>query len=169
MAEARLAAGAKIDVLNRKELREVMDAVTRDWFTQVSRGDRYRRFSAKGTIDGTGGLLIDGTTAENQTLGPAEGFVWAVQRIGVYGLTSRTGTPLVATTEPVDLYLNDDGPSSIVRPAVEGYADFGQYSLVLYPGDTLLVKGTALTSTGQVTVAGQAREVPLPLAWRLGG
>lgn len=168
MAEVQLKAGAKLDMLNKRELKEVIDAASRDWFNQVSRGDRYRRFSASGLID-TGSLLIDGTTAENQTLGPAEGFVWAVQRIAVFGLTDVSGTPAVAATEPVQLFVNDVGPSSLVHPAVEGYQDFGQYSLVLYPGDTLLVRGAELTSTGIVTITGQAREVPLPLAWRLGG
>lgn len=169
MAEVRLAAGQKMDVLNKKELKEALDVATRDWFNQVARGDRFRRFSAAAAIDGSGGLEIGGSSARDAVMGPAEGFVWAVQRIAVYGLTSATGTPLVATTEPVQLFVNDDGPSSLVDPALVGYRDFGNYQLVLYPGDVLLVKGTALTSTGTATVTGQVREVPLPLAWRLGG
>ena len=168
MAEAKLQAGTKIDILNRKELKEVIDAASRDWFTQVARGDRYRRFSASSAI-AAGAVRIGGATARDSVLGPAEGFVWAVQRIGVQGLTTVTGTPAAATTEPLALFLNDDGPASLVHPAVTGYLDLGQYSLVMYPGDTLLLTGTSLTSTGTVTVTGQVREVPLPLAWRLGG
>lgn len=168
MAEVQLKAGAKLDLLNRKELRETLDVVTRDWFAQVARGDRYRRFSADGTI-AAGGVTIGGPEQRDGTLGPAEGFVWAVQRLAVGGLTSSTGTPLVATTEPVQLFLNDPGPASLVHPALVGYEEFGEHQLVLYPGDTLLVVGTGLTSTGTVTVSGQARELPLPLAWRLGG
>jgi hypothetical protein len=168
MAEVSLKAGAKLDTLNKGELREVLNGVRQDWFSQVARGDRYRRFSARGTIAG-GALLIDGTTKGNETMGPAEGFVWAVQRIALGGLTVETGTPLVPVTEPVQLFLNDDGPAALVHPAIRGYEDFGQYSLVMYPGDTLLVKGAGLTSTGTVTLTGQVREVPLPLAWRLGG
>jgi hypothetical protein len=168
MAEVALKAGAKIDVLNRKELTDVLDATKKDWFSQVARGDRYRLFSASADID-SGDVELGGATWRDSQLGPAEGFVWAVQRIAVAGLTTTTGTPLVATTEPVDLFLNDSGPSSLVRPAITGYAAFGEHELVLYPGSTLLVVGTDLTSTGTVTVTGQAREVPLPLAWRLGG
>ncbi|MFJ8719755.1 hypothetical protein ACIRD9_42590 [Streptomyces violaceus] len=162
MAEVSLKAGAKIDVLNRKEMKEVLDVATRDWFNQVARGDRYRRFSASAAID-TGSLTIGGAAARDAVLGPAEGFVWAVQRIGIYGLT------IDGETEPVQLFVNDDGPSSIVHPAVTGYQDFGSYALVLYPGDVLLVKGTDLVSEGTATVTGQVREVPYPLAWRLGG
>lgn len=159
MAEVKLAAGAKLDVLNRHELKSVLDTVTRDWFNQVARGDRYRRFSAAAAISGAA-VTIGGASARDAVMGPAEGFVWAVQRIAVVGLTD---------TEPVRLSINDDGPASVVHPALVQYADFGQYSLVLYPGDTLLVTGTSLTSTGTVTVTGQVRELPLPLAWRLGG
>ena len=170
MADVKLQAGAKLDVLNRHELKTVLDQATRDWFNQVARGDRYRRFSTQGTIDGSGNLLIDGAQQKNQQLGPAEGFVWAVQRLSVFGLTSTTGTPKVATSEPVQLFLNDNGPSSLVHPALAGYADFGSYSLVMYPGDTLLFQASGLTTAAGtiVTVTGQVREVPLPLAWRLG-
>lgn len=162
MAEVKLAAGAKIDVLNRKEMREVLDVATRDWFNQVARGDRFRRFSAAAPI-ADAAVTIGGAAARDATLGPAEGFVWAVQRIAVAGLT------IAGETEPVQLFVNDDGPSSLVHPALEGIAIFGSCALVLYPGDTLLVKGEDLVSEGTVTVAGQVRELPLPLAWRLGG
>ena len=49
----------------------------------------------------------------------------ASSAFGVFGLTSTTGTPKVATSEPVQLFLNDNGPSSLVHPALAGYGDFG--------------------------------------------
>lgn len=168
MPKVKLQAGAEVDVINRSEMKDVLDAASRDWFGQVARGDRYRRFSAQGTIS-AGALLIDGTNQLDAVLGPAEGFVWALQRVALYGLTIASGTPLVAVTEPVRLHLNDDQPSTLVHPAVTGYQEFGEHELVMYPGDTLVVVGASLTSTGTVTVTGQAREVPLSLAWRLGG
>lgn len=168
MAQVKMGAGVTMDVLNKAELKSALDAATRDWFNQVARGDRYRSFSATGTI-AAGALSIGGATSDGAVLGPADGFVWAVQRIALSGLTSATGTPLVATTEPVALFVNDNGPSALVHPAITGYQAFGEHELVLYPGSTLLVTGTALTSTGIITLTGQAREVPMPLAWRLGG
>jgi hypothetical protein len=159
MAQAKLQAGATIDVLNRKELREVLDTATRDWFNQVTRGDRYRRFSAPGTIAG-GAVTIGGATARDAVLGPADGFVWAVQRLAVVGLVAA---------DTVQLSLNDDGPAAVVHGAMGRYQSFGQYDLVLYPGDTLMVTGAALASTGTLTLTGQARELPMPLSWRLGG
>lgn len=166
--KTKLQAGAELDLLTKDELHGVMKTVTRDWFNQVARGDRFPRFSGSATIT-AGALRIDGSTHDNQRLGPAEGFVWAVQRLALSGLTTNTGTPLTSSTEPVQLFVNDDGPSSLVHPALQGYQDFGQHGLVLYPGDTLLVVGTGLTKSGVITLTGQAREVPMPLAWTLGG
>ena len=163
MAEVKLAAGAKLDVLNRHELKTVLEAARRDWFSQVSRGDRYRRFSAVGTVaaDGVAGsLVIGGAEAADAGLGPAEGFVWDVRRLAVFGLGAN---------DTVKLFVNDDGPSSGVHPSVSGFLPFDQAQLVMYPGDVLLVKGTGLTATGNITVTGQARELPMPLAYRLGG
>ncbi len=162
MAEGKLQAGATLDLLNKRELREALDAASRDWFSQVARGDRYRRFSASGAISGSA-VSIGGARQRDAVLGPAEGFVWAVQRLAVGGLETESGI------EAVSLYINDSGAASLVHPAIEGYQAFGEHELVLYPGDVLLVEGASLASTGTVTVTGQAREVPLPLAWRLGG
>jgi len=164
--KTRLQAGAELDLISKDEMREVLQTVQKDWFSQVARGDRYPRFSAAATIADSG-FTIDGTQRTYERMGPAEGFVWAVQRIAVDGLTTYTEDTLA--TEPVALYLNDTGPSSLVHPALVGYHDFSQTQLVMYPGDTLVVVGADLTATGQVTVTGQARELPMPLAWRIGG
>lgn len=166
--ETKLAAGQTINTLTKDEFKDAMDTVTRDWFNQVSRGDRYRRFSGEGTV-AAGLLEIGGPSALDANLGPKDGFVWAVQRIAVKGLTTYAGDPSAASTEPVALFLNDTGPSSLVHPQITGYQAFGSYELILYPGDTLLVTGQSLTHTGIITLTGMAREVPLPLAWRLGG
>lgn len=162
--KTKIQAGAELDLLNKDELKEVMKTVTKDWFAQVSRGDRYTRFSASATTAGNA-FVIDGSQHIYQRLGPAEGFVWSVQRLAVHGLAA-------ADRALVELYLNDDGPSSIVHPSLAGgYVDFGQTQLVMYPGDTLLVKGTGLAATDGtvVTIGAQARELPMPLAWRIGG
>ena len=168
MAEHTLSAGKKIDVLNKAELRDVLRTVTQDWFNQVARGDRYRRFSAEGTISG-GALTIGGSEQTDAVLGPKEGFVWAVKRVALFGLTDYDNATPSVFSEPVRLHLNDEGPATLVHPAVQGYQSFQTDELVLYPGDTLLAVGASLTSTGTVVLTGQARELPMPLAWRIGG
>lgn len=161
MAEVTMAAGKKFDVLNRKELREVLETVTKSWFNEVARGDRYKRFHASGAVDAIDSSVeIGGAGQPNSGLGPAPGFVWAVNRIGVAGLDSG---------DTVDLFINDASAASLVRPGITGYADFSSGQLVLYPGDVLMVTGTTLGAAGPITVTGQARELPMPLAWRLGG
>jgi len=153
-------------MINKDEMKEVLQTVQKDWFAQVARGGRYPRFSAAATI-ASNAFTIDGTERDYERMGPAEGFVWAVQRLAVHGLTTYTEGTL--DTEPVALYLNDTGPSSLIHPALVGYHDFSQTQLVMYPGDTLVIVGEDLTATGQVTVTGQAHELPMPLAWRIGG
>lgn len=167
--KTQIKAGAELDTLNKDELHAVLRTVTADWFNQVSRGDRYRRFSAEGTI-AAGALTIGGAEQRDGVLGPKDGFVWAVKRVALYGLTTYTagGAPAVFT-EPVRLHVNDDGPAALVHPAVQGYQSFNTDELVLYPGDTLLAVGAGLTATGTIVLTGQARELPMPLAWRIGG
>lgn len=165
--KTKLQAGAELDLISKDEMKDVLKTTMQDWFNQVARGDRYKRFSAAATISG-GTLAIGGATQRDHVLGPADGFVWAVQRLAVYGLTT-TSEEFGTVTEPLRLYLNDDGPASLVHPALQGYQAFGEHELVLYPGDTLLAVGASLTATGVITLTGQAREVPMPLAWRLGG
>jgi hypothetical protein len=166
--ESKLAAGATIDTLTHKELDTVLRTVQRDWFQQVARGDRYRRFYASETISG-GAISIGGADSRDDNLGPSDGFVWAVKRIAVSGLTTNTGTPLTSSTEPVALFINDESASTCVHPNLQGFAAFDQDTLVLYPGDRLFITATGLTKTGIVTISGQARELPMPLAYRLGG
>lgn len=162
--KTKIQAGAELDLLNKDELKEVMKTVSKDWFSQVSRGDRYPRFSASATT-ASNAFGIDGSQHLYQRLGPAEGFVWAVQRLAVHNLDA-------ADRAKVAVYLNDSGPSSLVHPAMSGgYIDFSQSQLVMYPGDTLLVAAVGLAAADGtvVTVTGQARELPMPLAWRIGG
>lgn len=168
MALHEIKAGGKIDTLNKDELREVMRTVTADWFNQVSRGDRYRRFSAEGTI-AAGALTIGGAEQRDAVLGPKDGFVWAVKRVALFGLTTYDDAVPSVFSEPVRLHLNDEGPGSLVHPAVQGYQGFNTDELVLYPGDTLLAVGAGLQATGTIVLTGQARELPMPLAWRIGG
>lgn len=166
--KTKLQAGAELDLISKDEMRDVLKSVTQDWFNQTARGDRFKLFSASATI-AAGALTIGGALQRDAVLGPADGFVWAVQRVAVFGLTTTTGDPKVTASEPLRLFLNDDGASSLVHPALQGYQAFGEHELVLYPGSTLLVTGTSLTASGVITLTGQAREVPMPLAWRLGG
>lgn len=157
MPKYKMAAGKEFETLNKSELHDVLKTVTQDWFNQVGRGDRYRRISAAGAV--AGGAVSIGGPDQSDTLGPKDGFVWDVRRLAVSTL---------GASDTLQVFLNDNGPSSLVHPAMGGFLPFDNAVLVMYPGDALLFTGTGLTAVGTLTVTGQVREIPMPLAWRIG-
>lgn len=157
--KTKIQAGSEIETLTKDELTDVMTTIRKDWYNQVARGDAWPRFHSQGTIS-AGVVTIGGDEATDVALGPRDGFMWAVQRIAIDGLSS---------TESLAFYLNHTSPAVIVHPRIIGFQSFGQYDVVMKPGDQMVFTGTGLSSTGTVTITGQAREVPMPLAWRLGG
>lgn len=154
--KVKIAAGAEFDVLTQKEMEQSLKGMMTSWVSEVSRGDRYRRFSVFGDIADTA-LSIGGTPA--QDIGPDEGFVWAVKRLAIANYDP--------TAESLDLYINGTDSSAVVEPGLARYSSYDANQLVLYPGERLWVAGTDLTSTGRVWVTGQARELPISLLWRL--
>lgn len=161
MAKFKIAAGAEIDMLTNSELRKTLSDTMASWMAEVTTGARYARFSAAGLIAGAA-LQIGGAERADDNLGPAPGFVWDVRRLRISGL---------ADADVASVYVNDANPSSMVASTADvsgGLFLWGE-QVVLYPGDSLLVAGASLTATGYVTVSGQVRELPMALAWRLGG
>lgn len=291
----KIQAGGTIDVATRDEVRQEIVAASASWFTEVARGDRYRRFSAFSDTDAAGNLVIGDRVSEGQ-LGPSQGFVWSVNRLAVGGgydpnaddqttlltasnpgagvglvtfdvpagetwelMAARYGvaTSAAATSRIPELTLRwpggadpvsisattalaasasrtfnwwqggsgaagsgnlgmglpaglklpggsqirmsvfgfdvadtitsasilvrkwapphslalsigngDAGDSGLVVPELKPYNDLTGNAVILYPGDTMAVKGTAPAGK-RIWVTGQARELPLSLAWRL--
>lgn len=158
-------AGAEIDLLTKDELSDSLAAFRQAWVQEVARGDRYPRFSLKGApANASGDVVIGGPEdPSGQSAGPADGYVWAMSRISVCDEDGRipNGDVLV--------YLNDTSPGSQALPFLDSmYHGFNGTELVLYPGDELVFRGINLDPDIRITVNGQARELPLPLAWRLG-
>lgn len=291
----KIQAGGTIDVATRSEVREEIEAVKTSWFAEVAKGDRYRRISAFGDSDAFGNVVIGDRSNDGQ-LGPAQGFVWSVNRLAVgsgynpdadaqvvtvrpgnpapgvglvtfdvpagevwevlaarYALVtsavagtrfpevafrSPDGTDLVtvsstssavaasnrtynwwqggsgatgagivsmglpqgvtieggasvrfsvfgidvgdqissvaltvrkwAPAHELSLSIGDGsaGPSGILIPQLGRYVDLTGNPVVLYPGETIAVAGTAPASR-RIWLTGQVRELPLSLAWRL--
>lgn len=160
MADVKLQAGAKLDLLNRNELRDELVLLQRNWMTEVARGIKYRKISAFADTDGSGNLTF-GISSE-QYLGPGEGFVWSLLRLAVAAPGYDT------TTDTLELYLNEVGPSNLVRPSpLPRYIAPGMGEIVLYPGDHLVLNGAGLTASTRVWVTGSVREAPTTLAWKL--
>ena len=156
MAKFKIQAGAEIDVLTENEMRKGLKDFAASWMAETTRGDKYRRFSTFADISGA--EVTIGAGAQPR-IGPAEGFIWAVKRIAL--------TNYDPSAETLALYLNSTESSAVVHPSLVVYNAFDSTQLVMYPGDTLVVYGSSLSSTGRVWLTGQARELPIGLAWRL--
>lgn len=147
-------AGVDIEVATPREVRDIVDSVRTSWTAEVAKGDRFVRFSAYGDV-AAAGVVIGGS---GEPIGPQPGFVWSVRRIAL--------TNYSPTTDDLALYHGDVSDSAVVIPHLESDEFFPEASLVLYPGDSLIVSGDHAGS-GRVWLAGQARELPISLAWRL--
>ncbi len=158
MAEFKLQAGAKLDLLNKGELRDELASLQRNWVTELARGIKFRKFSAFADVDGSGNLVF-GLTGE-QTIGPSEGFVWTLTRIAV--------TEYDAEADTLALYINDVSPSNVVYPSpMPSYYAPGTGEILLYPGDRLVLAGGGFAASARVWVTGAVREAPVSLAWKL--
>lgn len=78
----KIQAGAELDLLTKSELGEALA----DWAAEIARGVRFRSISARATVAG-GVWTIGGANPDNRsdTLGPAPGMIWAVNRLAVSG------------------------------------------------------------------------------------
>jgi len=95
--------GGHIDILNRDELENALEKQTFALLAQA-RGVKHFFFSAPGTVS-AGGVTIPGPNpnviSQNQQpiLGPEDGFIWAVQRLTIDGLTKDvSNTPSIVST-----------------------------------------------------------------------
>jgi len=101
-----------------------------------------------------------GTSSMVITAGPAQGMCWAVQRIGVDGMT---------TGDVFTIYRNSVQPNNkidvvaMLSPTIYP----GKLGMLLYPGDTFLANGKSALTAGQMTIYGEAIEVPMAMIGKL--
>lgn len=145
----KLKAGSEVDVLTKDELRAGITEGTRSWFQEMARGKNTARFDATGT-PATGTLTLPGPG--QRPIGPEVGFAWAVQRITADGLAD--GDKLV-------VYRNSATPSNrlgIITPTANFH--MGSKGALLRGDERIIITGTGLTTTDDVTVNGEAIDVP---------
>jgi hypothetical protein len=162
--KVKIGAGAEIDTLTKSEL---VDAL-KSWHVELFKGARPILFDAQGTITGNA-LTVGGSSGGQPSsgrMGPEAGHVWALARV--------TQTGLALATDPTALFVGDNEPSRLVFPnftgnaTATGYKSFGKGECVLMPTQKLLLASTgAIGSTGVVTVAGSAWELPIGMLWQL--
>jgi hypothetical protein len=155
----KIQAGAEFDVLTQSELRETLDG----WYVEISRGIKFRKFSAQGNVS-AGAWAIGGQAADNDKdpLGPAPGFVWAITRVAISGNGVVPGTDLYA------VYVDEVTPTKLVTSGLTRGQIYDVGVLVLNGGERLALAGVGTGGTGtDVTLSGQAVELPVQLAWQL--
>lgn len=158
MPKATMSAGKEFETLSKAEL----DASLKEWMIEAIKGIRPVAIMSQGTADATGSVVLGGATSvTGGTLGPREGYWWAVQRLAV----RVDGVPA-----PYSVYRNTVAAGDLVRDVPGenyGYASFGPWELMLVGGESLVIQSNSLTaSTGVLTVAGQAVEIPNGLLWK---
>lgn len=161
MAKFKIQAGAEVDMISSQEMRDALKDLQMSWMTELAIGTRYTRFSAQATI-ANAALDMGGSGPGGQQLGPPPGFIWDVRRLRLTGLNS---------SDVVVVTINDDQPSSRIATTGDttGKLFLWAEQVILYPGEVLRITGSSLAATGVITASGQARELPVSLAWRLGG
>ena len=161
MTQVKIQAGATFETTSPKETKELIDGAFSAQFQEMMRGIKPMRFLATGTISGDDKVTIPEAQGGQSNLGPDPGFIWAIRRICVSGLTTDTDTLQVHRTET-------DG-SALVGQLTQAVPFIypGSCSILLYGGEYLTITGASLGSTGQLIVNGEAVEAPAFLLGRL--
>lgn len=160
MAKFKITAGAEVDLITKKEMEEALRSLA-SWMVEASIGARYTRIHATGLIAG-GAMDFGSEGSAGQILAPPPGFIWDVRRLRITG---------IAAADVANIYMGDANPSSLIATSGDIAGDCFLWSeqVILYPGDSLRIVGSGLSATGTVTASGLVRELPMSLAWRLGG
>jgi hypothetical protein len=158
--KAKLEAGMTLDFLTSEELRGELASAMKAWRSEIARGVRFPKFSGQGVITG-GAFRIGGDGDANKSrLGPDAGFVWAVVRLSAFG------GGFVPGTDSFNVWIDEVTPSRLVETGITRTAKYDITGLVLVGPESLVFTGTS-TGTDPVTVAGQAVELPVQLAYSL--
>ena len=155
----KLQAGMELDLLTREELGEELDRSAGSWRGELSRNVRFPRFSARtDVVGGVWAINPDSNTAGK--LGPKVGFIWSVMRLAV------SGGGIVLGTDVWRAFVGENAPSQFVDSSTRGMS-FNPGALVIRDGESLLFAGAGTGAGTDVTVVGQAIELPDFLAWQL--
>lgn len=163
MPKTVLNIGETLDMVNKQELHDtLLDAqavfLERQEAAAV-RGIKYFRLPFMYATP-SGSAVTLGLT--QPTAGPAQGFAWSIRRLAAGGLTTG-GSPDV-----LNIYRNGTATPVVWQLNGNNFAyTFGKMELILLPGETLIANGTAITATGQITLSGDAVEVPAEMLGKL--
>lgn len=150
MAQHKITNGGTLDVLNKKELAEALDAHTLHMVQEQARGLTTARFDGQGTV-ATAAVTIPASGSPNR-MGPKMGFAWTVQRVTAAGLVS---------TDTLSVYRSAVTPHNFLGVITATTSlHLGSKSIVLRGDENLIITGSSLSATGDIVITGEAIEVP---------
>jgi hypothetical protein len=170
MAKFRFDVGAEADLPTITEQAQLMGLRDKSFWVERARGVKPMRFAGQGTVS-SGSVTIPGQSASTTygsnlpQMGPSDGFAWAVQRITCYLITNSSDVLYVyrgsaQTTGSPNNFL---GILTQAAPTLH----VGGKGLFLLPDEQILVTGSSLTTTGTLTINGEAIEAPAEQVWKI--
>ena len=144
MAKQELKAGAVLETTTPEETRHMLVRGIQDWFQERARGLDAWRFEATDTVVSSA-LTIPGTGDDG--IGPQPGFV-----VMLFALHT---SPL-NTADTLTVWRNRSNPGRRLAQLTNAAPDvFPGKGIVLRGGEKLIVTGSSLMTTGDVTVSGE--------------
>jgi hypothetical protein len=147
--KVEIQAGAKMDIVTPAE----MHAALRGFMAELVRSKKYRRAGGQATAAG-GAWSIPG---QANGMGPMPGFTWSVTNIAVQGGAYTLGT------DTFNVYFDANSGLAVVNTGVSRVDKYNPGALVLNPGDSLFVQGTAAGAGTDVGVTLLVIEEPVQL------
>ena len=155
----------------REEATEILTDALRENRAEENRaaleGIKYFRLPTLYATPSSGTVVLGqswaGQSYTGQIIGPNQGFVWSIRRLSAAGL--GTGN----TPDLLNIYRNGTGvaPCWQLNGNNWGYS-FGPTELLLLPGENLVAASLgSLVSTAQITLTGDAIEVPQAMIGKL--
>lgn len=146
--------GAEVDFVTQGELDESLKRAHQTFMSAQVQGRKYMRFRMRATVASTAITL--GGDGDQPGPGPDQGYAWAIRRLFVKGLTAGS------TPDELWFYRNNASSDPVWQISGADPGDkFGRLEIVLLGGEKLAAANNgALAATGQITVNGEAVEVP---------
>ena len=163
MALVQIQAGAKIEIPTRDEIRDDTIALWSAQEREQARGFKQMRLPEVLQGFAASSAITLGNT-KGQFLGPESGYVWALRRLIVSGMTSGT------TPDVINLYVNDRfaGPPLWQFNGNNFGYTFGKLEMIIRGGETLSLQSVGtFASTSLITLAGELTEVPAEMLYKL--
>lgn len=168
--KARFDIGAEVDTLTRGELREELARYRAEADAQAQgamRGIKYFRLPRLYATPASGTVILGeawaGQPYTGQLLGPNEGYIWSVRRLACNGLGTGNSPDLL------NIYRNGHSTDPVWQLNGNSWAyTFGKTEMILLPGERLIAASLgSMTATVQVTLTGDAIEVPAQMIGKL--